>query len=74
MTYDNNVATFIRGLEETEGPMVLLKKHLLGAAFQIAALRDALAISWSGIYPAVCHLIIAFDRPLACSLGQAHAV
>jgi hypothetical protein len=46
MTYDNNVAAFIQGLEEAEGHMVLLKKHLLGAAYQVAALRDALAIAW----------------------------
>lgn len=46
MTYDNNVAAFIHGLEEAEGHMVLLKKHLLGAAYQVAALRDALAIAW----------------------------
>ena len=46
MTYDNNVAAFIQGLEEAEGHMVLLKEHLLGAAYQVAALRDALAIAW----------------------------
>lgn len=46
MTYDNNVREFIQEAEQSEGPMVLLKKHLLGAAYQIAALRDALAIAW----------------------------
>lgn len=50
MTYDNNVANFIRGMEQSQGPMVLLKKHLLGAAYQIAALRDALAIAWSAVH------------------------
>lgn len=46
MTYDNQVAEHIQQLEVEQGQMVLLQKHLLAAAYQIAALRDAYAIAW----------------------------
>jgi hypothetical protein len=45
LTYENTVADFIPQLEQEQGPMVLLHKHLLAAAYQIAALRDAYAIA-----------------------------
>ena len=47
MTYDNNVKGFIDGMEKgfKGGRMANFHKHMLGAAYQMAAFQHAAAIA-----------------------------
>ena len=65
MAYENTVEAFIRdygvGYQSRKGrAMTEMHKHLLGAAFQLAAFRDALAIARQARCP-VCALAICSD-------------
>ena len=60
MAYSNTVVDYVAELEQERGPMVSLHKHLLAVAFQLAALRDAWAIAWSGSTP--CQLLLLLHR------------